>query len=336
MTVELDFFRRLVRWSDGRRAARRVSRAEAEGLAREVVSRLDQGLVSRRALASILALTEDGSRSHARVRDALVRALEAGTLLLEEVAPRAVQPPVREERTPSTTGGAPPANTHEPLSHYLCRLIDEHDAPIAGVEATLETPAGLREVVTGADGIIRVDDLPGGFGHAHFSSSSIRAALAGRERGPRRTQAWPDDDVVHLRSLGTAGQPVLLPDADLQTVMVVTRTDVSFLGRRPAPLGLRSPDMGPCCLTDEADRVRLALHADAQSHVTQLDHPPPPELDIPPPPIAPPPVDSVFIAGRAMKRGGELLHVDWPGVRRLATDSRDYVVGKSGFKLPKI
>jgi cytosine/adenosine deaminase-related metal-dependent hydrolase len=47
-------------------------------------------------------------------------------------------------------------------------------------------------------------------------------------------------------------------------------------------------------------------------------------------------VDSVFIAGRAMKRGGKLLHVDWPALRRLVLESRDYVVEKSGFKLPKI
>jgi cytosine/adenosine deaminase-related metal-dependent hydrolase len=47
-------------------------------------------------------------------------------------------------------------------------------------------------------------------------------------------------------------------------------------------------------------------------------------------------VDSVFIAGRAMKRGGKLLHVDWPAVKRMVTESRDYVVEKSGFKLPKI
>jgi cytosine/adenosine deaminase-related metal-dependent hydrolase/ribose/xylose/arabinose/galactoside ABC-type transport system permease subunit len=47
-------------------------------------------------------------------------------------------------------------------------------------------------------------------------------------------------------------------------------------------------------------------------------------------------VDSVFIAGRAMKRGGKLLHVDWPALRRMVLESRDYVVEKSGFKLPKI
>lgn len=47
-------------------------------------------------------------------------------------------------------------------------------------------------------------------------------------------------------------------------------------------------------------------------------------------------VDTVLIGGRVMKRNGELVHVDWPAVRRMALESRDYVVGKSGFKLPKI
>jgi cytosine/adenosine deaminase-related metal-dependent hydrolase len=47
-------------------------------------------------------------------------------------------------------------------------------------------------------------------------------------------------------------------------------------------------------------------------------------------------VDTVVIAGRVMKRHGELLHVDWPAVRRKAAASRDHVVAKSGFKLPGI
>ena len=37
-----------------------------------------------------------------------------------------------------------------------------------------------------------------------------------------------------------------------------------------------------------------------------------------------------------MKRHGELLHVDWPAVKRMAAESRDHVVAKSGFKLPSI
>ena len=47
-------------------------------------------------------------------------------------------------------------------------------------------------------------------------------------------------------------------------------------------------------------------------------------------------VDTVMIAGRLMKRHGELLHVDWPAVRRLVEASRDGVIQRSGFKLPKI
>lgn len=47
-------------------------------------------------------------------------------------------------------------------------------------------------------------------------------------------------------------------------------------------------------------------------------------------------VDTVIIAGRVMKRNRRLAHVDWPAVRRSVTESRDYVIEKSGFKLPKI
>jgi 5-methylthioadenosine/S-adenosylhomocysteine deaminase len=47
-------------------------------------------------------------------------------------------------------------------------------------------------------------------------------------------------------------------------------------------------------------------------------------------------VDTVLIAGRVMKRGGRLLHVDWGAVRRMADEARDSVIEKSGYKLPKI
>jgi hypothetical protein len=35
-----------------------------------------------------------------------------------------------------------------------------------------------------------------------------------------------------------------------------------------------------------------------------------------------------------MKRNGQLLNVDLDRVRRLAVESRDYVVAKAGFTLP--
>lgn len=47
-------------------------------------------------------------------------------------------------------------------------------------------------------------------------------------------------------------------------------------------------------------------------------------------------VDTVMIAGRVMKRHGRLLHVDWSLVKQVVGESRDYVVSKSGFKVPGI
>jgi cytosine/adenosine deaminase-related metal-dependent hydrolase len=47
-------------------------------------------------------------------------------------------------------------------------------------------------------------------------------------------------------------------------------------------------------------------------------------------------VDSVFVAGKPMKRNGKLLHVDWDAVKKVVNESRDYVIKKSGFRLQKI
>ena len=47
-------------------------------------------------------------------------------------------------------------------------------------------------------------------------------------------------------------------------------------------------------------------------------------------------VDSVFVAGKPMKRDGKLLHVDWSAVKKAVIESREYVMKKSGFRLPPI
>ena len=47
-------------------------------------------------------------------------------------------------------------------------------------------------------------------------------------------------------------------------------------------------------------------------------------------------VDSVCIAGKARKRRGQLLDVDRNRVKKMAYESRDYVVSTSGFKMPAI
>jgi cytosine/adenosine deaminase-related metal-dependent hydrolase len=47
-------------------------------------------------------------------------------------------------------------------------------------------------------------------------------------------------------------------------------------------------------------------------------------------------IDSVFVAGKALKRDGQLLGVDLNRLKKMAYESRDHVVSKSGFKLPEI
>jgi 5-methylthioadenosine/S-adenosylhomocysteine deaminase len=47
-------------------------------------------------------------------------------------------------------------------------------------------------------------------------------------------------------------------------------------------------------------------------------------------------VDTVFVAGKMMKCNGRLMHVDWNAVKKAVMDSREYVIRKSGFKLPQI
>jgi 5-methylthioadenosine/S-adenosylhomocysteine deaminase len=42
-------------------------------------------------------------------------------------------------------------------------------------------------------------------------------------------------------------------------------------------------------------------------------------------------VDSVFVAGRAVKRDGQLVDVDLGAARRLVEESRDYLLGKAGL-----
>jgi hypothetical protein len=47
-------------------------------------------------------------------------------------------------------------------------------------------------------------------------------------------------------------------------------------------------------------------------------------------------VESVFVAGKPMKRNEQLLHVDGNAVKKTVNESRHYVIKKSGFRLSQI
>jgi len=44
-----------------------------------------------------------------------------------------------------------------------------------------------------------------------------------------------------------------------------------------------------------------------------------------------PPVDTVLVAGKTLKQGGRLLHIDLEQIRAQTTASRDYLMEASGF-----
>ena len=47
-------------------------------------------------------------------------------------------------------------------------------------------------------------------------------------------------------------------------------------------------------------------------------------------------IDSVFVAGRAVKRAVRLDNVDLNALEKMVIESRDYVVRKARFRLPSI
>jgi len=47
-------------------------------------------------------------------------------------------------------------------------------------------------------------------------------------------------------------------------------------------------------------------------------------------------VDTVFIAGKMMKSGGQLVGVDVARVQRLAESSRDYILSKTGWPKSRV
>ena len=118
------------------------------------------------------------------------------------------------------------------LSYYELQLFDERDCPIAGVEVKVQTPLGTIFEVTDGDGCVRVDDAPAGFGHASVVAASLREALSGDEQRARRTAPLPEEPPWHVRTMRQLSQSVMLPDAERQKLMVITRTLVTHDAER--------------------------------------------------------------------------------------------------------
>lgn len=200
------------------------------------------------------------------------------------------------------------------LSFYEIVLLDEIESPIAGVGLRVSTPAGEVVRPTDARGRVRVDGVPAGWGSAAIASAEeLARALAGRERGPRRTAPLPRGDTWHVRVPSRIGDAVILPDAEPQTLLLVTRTDLVHVTQAsPWPALSLIDEAGPWQLTRAEERAMLALHSAATGAQAVVQRVAPEPSPPPPPPIAPPPIDTgLWIAPDVyvVQRGDTLVRI---------------------------
>ncbi|WP_437580745.1 LysM peptidoglycan-binding domain-containing protein [Sorangium sp. So ce887] len=243
-------------------------------------------------------------QDHREIRDRITarvrQALEHGELVaLREIhaaasaAPRGPEARAPHDATARSRPARSPGAATE-LSFYEVVLLDELETPIAGVSLRVSTPAGEVVRRTDGSGRVRVDGVPAGWGSAAIASAGeLARALAGRERGPRRTTPLPERDAWHVRVPSRCGDAVSLPDAEPQTLLLVTRTDLVHIAQASPWRALSLVDRaGPWQLTLAGERAMLALHSGAIGAQAVVQGMVPEPSPTPPPPIPPPPIDA--------------------------------------------
>ncbi|WP_437800501.1 LysM peptidoglycan-binding domain-containing protein [Sorangium sp. So ce693] len=219
------------------------------------------------SLSSLHAYDQRVARELIGVR--LRQALQRGELVAfrEACTPASFVPRGVGAKTPEPR--QPPLEAPATLSFYEITLLDELDAPIAGVRFSMRTPAGTFTRTTDAGGVARVDDLPPGIGNASVVGlAELQESLKERERKPRRTAPPPDGDAWHIRTLARALDPITVPSGERQYLMLVTRTDVFALVAGWERLSLADA-AGPWTFHGGTETV-LSLHADSAERKVQV------------------------------------------------------------------
>jgi nucleoid-associated protein YgaU len=226
----------------------------------------------------------------ARLREAL----QSGELVAFREARSPASFVAREVGVPASEPRQPPRGAPAELSFYEITVLDELEAPIAGVLMRVSTPAGTVTRPTDTSGRVRVGGVPAGFGSAQIAGAGeLASALAGREQRPRRTAPLPQGDAWHVRIASRIGEAVTLPDAEPQRLMIVTRTDLAHFAQTSPWRELSlAGEAVPCQLTLAQASTTLALHAVATGAQAVVMGPAPELTPALPPPIPPPPIDN--------------------------------------------
>ncbi|MCC6523978.1 MAG: hypothetical protein IT373_15065 [Polyangiaceae bacterium] len=176
--------------------------------------------------------------------------------------------PGPEPQRPTVPPDPPGHRPERSLSFYEICVVDERDSPIEGLPLRLATPAGVTTRRTDAAGRVRVAEAPPGFGAASCAEPESFAELTrGWQSRPRRRWPLPVGPDWHVRTPRSLREPVVLPDAVPQRLMIVTRTDVTHQSASwtHTAAALRLADPAAPAALEQGAMVRLSLHADASA-----------------------------------------------------------------------
>jgi len=314
-------------------AADRAFRIDADAALSRVAHAIEGSPASLVTLLSSTFFRVGGARA---LLEALRELIDGGEILA--VAWPGHVPVLDPANVPLARRPSGAVNATTGLSFYEVVLLDELETPLAGVELRLTTPAGPTKRTTDANGRVRVDGVPPGFGHAELVSlEQLAEVMAGRERGARRQVALPEGEPWHVRTATQVAAPVLLPDAEPQKLLLVTRTDLVHSAHvDPWVGGLTEVAAGPWAFVQDA-LTRLGWHSDALGRVASIAAVPP-ELPPAPPPATMPSVSSnlwiapdvyVVQSGDTLVRIAERYLGDGARWHEIWVLNRDRFVGRS-------
>jgi type VI secretion system secreted protein VgrG len=136
------------------------------------------------------------------------------------------QPRVAGVNEPKAPELPPPPEARTAV--YELSVVDELEAPIAGLRFVISTAGGTLTQATDASGTLRIEGAAPNVASAWVDEpAQIATLLEGKERGARRTSPLPSGQPWHLRTPTDLGQTIVLPQGEPQKLMILTRTDLA-------------------------------------------------------------------------------------------------------------
>ncbi|WP_394845018.1 hypothetical protein LZC95_49200 [Pendulispora brunnea] len=191
----------------------------------------------------------------------LYTALESGTLRYERV--EVPWPFPEKDEKPSSRRDGPPAKES---TTYQLRLLSELDRPISGLVVLVNADGAQRKIASDGAGVVKWTEAPAGGAIAQIHDvEQLRRAFEGRERTSRRTTPLPEQPDIHIRTMSSATEPIELREDELQTLLLITRTDLTHAGRACEWGKPSCATKGPWLFDSDVKVPLLRVHCDGSS-----------------------------------------------------------------------